>query len=192
MEPSVESILLHPAVLISCGYDCISSKQVRFLNAHRQHFQNKGHLMAETLSITAKDFELGGILNPRGLLDGIEARYYNAAKIVPNFPYLNRREVLQHFYHKELTIIWSEMMIELIHDLSSFCINTKRSQTYFTTSTRVIHDLYPHPIYQKIAALHLCGLGSKLLDAFEYVFRLFKSQVKKSNQQIALSNTQYT
>ncbi len=175
MEPNVATIALHPAVLIASGFECVSSSQVRFLNAHRRHFHHKLHDFNETICITFKDFELGGILNPHGaFLDPYEAQV-EAASLISNFPYINRKEILKAYYQQELSTIWSELMLELFKDLSEFCIQHKRSREYFQANTKVIHDLYNYPTYHKISSLHLCGLGSKLIEAFKYVFQLFQS-----------------
>ena len=175
MEPNVATIALHPAVLIASGFECITSKQVKFLNAHRRHFHHKVYDLDKTLSVTQEDFSLGGILNPFGaFLDTKEAQI-KASEKVPNFPYLTRRNILKAFYQEELSVIWSELLIELFEDLSEFCTANKRPRGYFVATTHVIHDLYNYPIYHKISSLHLCGLGEKLIDAFAYVFELFKS-----------------
>ncbi len=174
MEPTVETLVLHPAILIASGFESITSRQVRFLNAHRQHFHTKACDLNETLSLSPNHYALGGILNPCGyLLDNNQA-YHNSADEVNDFPFLTRRAILKYFYTEDMTTIWSELLVELFSDLSYFCVQHKRSRDYFYPSKKVIHELYPNPIYHKISALHLCGLGGKLVDAFGYVFNQFK------------------
>lgn len=174
MEPTVETLVLHPAVLIASGFEAITSRQVRFLHAHREHFHTKTTNLNETLSIVPKHFDLGGILNPCGYLVQSEEAYQQCAEELEHFPYLTRRAILRHFYQQELTTIWSELLLELFTDLSQFCVQHKLSRCYFVPNTKVIHELYSYSLYHKIAALHLCGLGSKLCDAFDYVFKEFK------------------
>ena len=175
MEPNVATIALHPAVLIASGFECITSNQVKFLNAHRRHFHHKVYDLDKTISVTQEDFSLGGILNPYGeFLDTREAQL-EAAEKAPSFPYLTRRSIIKAFYQEELSSIWSELLIELFEDLSEFCVVNKRPKGYYVANTKVIHELYSYPIYHKISSLHLCGLGSKLIDAFDYVFELYKS-----------------
>ena len=174
MEPSVESLVLHPAVLIASGFEVITSRQVRFLNAHKDHYHSRRVDLKETISILPKDFQLGGLLNPSGYLLDIHQAYRECAMEIDNFPYLTRKAILKHFYLEKLQGIWSELLIELFSDLSAHCVTYKRPVSYFNATKRVIHELYASPIYHKITALHLCGLGDKLSDAFDYIFRLFK------------------
>ena len=181
MEPSVESIILHPAILIASGFDCLSSKQVRFLNAHRRHFHTKIYDLNQTLSITPEDLTLSGILNPFGHFHDVDTIYRKMSQSIPNFPYLSRREILSYIYKEELNNIWSEMMHELFIDLTEFCIEQKRPKDYFVSDTNVIHELYKFPIYQKITALHLCGLGGRLLDTFNYVFSRFRKYERQES-----------
>lgn len=180
MEPVVESIILHPAVLIAAGFETITSRQVRFLNAHRLHFHSKLHDLDQTFVASISDFELGGIMNPYGILFDAKEAYAEYGAHLINFPYLTRRQILRTLYLVDLDKIWSEMMMELFTDLSDFCIAHKRSRAYLTPSTTVIHELYNYPIYQKISALHLCGLGSRLIDSFAYVFEHFKKYEDES------------
>jgi len=148
---------------------------VRFLNAHRRHFHHKLYDLDKTAPVSQEDFALGGILNPYGDFLDTHQSQLEAAEQIPSFPYLTRRDIIRVFYQEELSAIWSELMIEMFEDLSQFCIDHKRPRGYFQASTQVIHELYSYPIYHKISSLHLCGLGEKLLDAFDYIFNLFRS-----------------
>lgn len=179
MEPTVESIILHPAILIAAGFDSLSSKQVRFLNAHRRHFHTKLFDLNKTMSIKPEDLSLGGILNPFGHFHDVDSMYRKMSQGIPNFPYLTRREILKYIYQEELNEIWSGMIYELFIDMTEFCVTQKKSRDYFQSNTTVINQLYTFPIYQKITALHLCGLGNKLMETFEYIFDRFKAYDQK-------------
>ena len=124
--------------------------------------------------LTIEDFHLGGILNPFGDFHDPRLSYHHAASTIRHFPYLNRNEIHQHFYQPEIDRIWQNLMRELFVDLAHIQLELKRPLSYFQATTSVIHLLKVYPVYNKIAALHLCGLGAKLFDAFGHVFRRFE------------------
>ena len=175
MEPAIESIVLHPAVLIASGFEALSSQQARFLNALRQHFHTKPVDWQKVLCLSPKDFALGGILNPHGQFLDCDQSFHQSAGEVPDFPYLKLTTVLRHFYAPHVKQIWADLLKELYIDLSHYCMAKKTSREALVPTHAIMHSLYPYPAYQKIVALHLCGLGSKLSDAFAYVFHQFKS-----------------
>ena len=182
MEPSVATIVLHPAILIASGFESISSQQVRFLHAYRLHFHEHAQDLTETLVLTKRDFDLGGILNPFGKFFDSEDAYIKFGKTISNFPYLTRREIIGYVYKYELTKIWAELLSELYGDLSQYCVTHKRTRDYFQATTKVIHDLSQYPIFNKISALHSCGLGGKLADAFEFIFSHFKDYERMADE----------
>ncbi len=182
MEPSVATVVLHPAILIASGFESLSSPQVRFLHAYRCHFHNECYDLTETIVLTKRDFDLGGILNPFGKFFDTEEAYRTFNKSIANFPYLTRTEIIAYIYKYELTRIWAELLGELYGELSQFCITHKRTRDYFQASTNVIHDLSQYPIFNKISALHTCGLGGKLADAFEFIFKNFKEYERLADE----------
>lgn len=173
MEPSLDTIVLHPAVLIASGFEALSSKEVRFLHSYRKHFDQIKQDTFKTLLLSQKEFELGGILNPFGTFYNIPYQYKLACEKVPNFPYLTRKEIIKSFYSFHLNKIWNNLLHEVFSELTMMRLNQKRPLSYFVPTKKVLHDLYRLPVYHKIAALHLCGMGGKLGDAFAYIFDLF-------------------
>ena len=173
MEPKVRTIVLHPAILIASGFESITSRQVRFLNAHRSHFYSEPLDFYETIVISKSDFDLGGMMNPFGNFFDINHAYRQFGQSITNFPYLTRLEVLKYIYESDLSRIWVELLAELFGDLSEYCVVHKRTRDYFKASTQILHELSNTMLFQKISALHSCGLGGKLLDAFDYVFKKF-------------------
>ena len=182
MEPTVDSFVLHPSLLVASGFESISTRQVRFLHSYRRHFYTYDIDFTETIVISKKDFELGGIMNPFGTFYDIDSTYQQTSQRINNFPYLTRREIQDNIYADHIHNIWRNLQNELFQDLSSFCISSKRSRDFFQANTQVIHALSEYPIYQKICALHTCGLGGKLMDTFEYIFSKFKAIERSRNQ----------
>ena len=176
MEPFVSTLVLHPAVLIASGFDSLSSRQVRFLNAFRQHFASSKYSMDETIVLSKSDFELGGIGNPHASFEDPVVSFQRHALLIDHFPYLSRNEIVKAFYYSDLIDIWKELLHELFIELENFCHQQKRNIDYLQPTTQVLHKLYSYPIYQKIMALHLCGLGNKMMDAFNFIFHQFKKQ----------------
>lgn len=187
MEPTVDTFILHPAILIAAGFESISSKQIRFLNALRAHFDAHTIHHTDTLVVSKKDFELGGVMNPFGNFYNTDIIYKEIGQSISNFPYLSKKEIYLNTYKSEVDVIWKALQIELFLDLSQFCIDQKRPRDYFQSTLQVIHELSPYPIYQKITALHSCGLKSKLTESFEYIFRKFISYEMLIDQPIVVS-----
>jgi len=171
MEPSVASLTLHPAVLIAAGYDCLTSKQIRFLNTLRGHYPDKSHHNNEMVTVSVNDCDLGGILNPQTELKEAKQLYAEASSQLENFPYTHKSEIFSVFYYDKMTVIWSDLIHEICVDLDNYSRHHKLPVRYFRPTHQVIHDLSHTQIYQKISALHSCGLGNKLSESFEYVFK---------------------
>ena len=176
MEPIVSTLVLHPAVLIASGFESLTSKQVRFLNAYRHHFTSRFNKPQETIVLKKKDFQLGGIGNPHASFRDPQETYNLFSTHIPDFPYLTTSDILNAFYLNDLNTIWTGLLNELCCELDHFCLANKWPIEYLLADTKVIHQLYSYPVYQKITALHLCGLGQKVIDAFDFAFEYFKKQ----------------
>ena len=185
MEPTVDTFVLHPALLIASGFESLSSKQVRFLNSYRRHFYSNTIEFSKTNVISKKDFELGGIMNPFDQFFDIDSVYRQSSQLINNFPYLTYREIQTQIYFQPIRQIWRELLTEVFLDLSSFCIATKRSRDFFQAATPVLHEISSFPVYNKICALHSCGLGGKLSDAFAFLFEKFKTVETHYNKPFA-------
>ena len=175
MEPSVASLTLHPAVLIAAGYECLTSEQTRFLNTLRRHFPDQSHHNVDMITVEVSDCDLGGILNPHTKLQDPQMIYMEAGRRLDNFPYTHKSEIFSTFYYDKMSEIWSDVIHEICGDLEVYSRHLKLPVRHFEPTHQVIHELADVWIYDKISALHLCGLGSKLADAFAYVFSSFES-----------------
>lgn len=175
MEPSVASLTLHPAVLIAAGYECLTSEQTRFLNTLRRHFPDPSHHNTEMITIEKSDCRLGGILNPHTLLQDEQFIYMDAGSRLDNFPYTHKSEIFSTFYFDKMSKIWTDLIQEICGDLEVYSRHLKLPIRHFRPTHQIIHELSDTWIYHKISALHLCGLGAKLADAFAYVFRSFET-----------------
>ena len=178
MEPSVVSIVLHPAVLVASGFECLTTKQMRFLAAYRKHF-TQGLSNAHTLiSIEPDDLELGGILNPHGSLESPALILSVATSLFKRFPLVTQQEIFEAYYQKELSTIWQELLVELCIDIEQYCSDTKTPIQEIIVDTKLISSLSKKDIYHKVQALHRAGLGDRLLDTFRYVFSIYKASQK--------------
>jgi len=175
MEPSVASL-----TLLAAGYECLTSEQTKFLNALRRHFPDQSHHNADMITVEMTDCSLGGILNPHTRLQDPQFIYLEAGSRLENFPYTHKSEIFSVFYYDNMVTIWSDVIYEICGDLEVYSTQLKLPVRHFTPTHQVVHELSSTWIYDKIAALHLCGLGSKLSDAFAYVFSSFQSAYANS------------
>lgn len=175
MEPVVKSLLLHPALLIVSGFESISSDDVRFLNAYRSHFDNKTEDDNLTKVYTERDFELGGILNPTADFGSSYEKINQALSLFPTYPYLTRANIWQTLYAPTLVDIFYKLLGEVFQNLTTYSVYHKRPSSFFQSNTSVIRSLESSPCYGQIAALHMCGLGDKLGNAFDWVFSRYRA-----------------
>lgn len=174
----VEKLFLHPAVLIASGYECLTSADVRFLNACNRHFSANDTSMAQIMIITPDDFELGGIFNPDNrMLEPIIA-YRQTTERIPDFPYMNKYQILRHMYQDRLEVTFQQVVQELLRSIKqTLGYNDMNIANLFSraeTSSRAIQLLQKTDIYAKISALHKCGIGNRLSDAFAWVFYKYR------------------
>ena len=157
------------------GYECLTSEQTRFLNTLRRHFPDQSHHNVDMITVEVSDCDLGGILNPHTKLQDPQMIYMEAGRRLDNFPYTHKSEIFSTFYYDKMSEIWSDVIHEICGDLEVYSRHLKLPVRHFEPTHQVIHELADVWIYDKISALHLCGLGSKLADAFAYVFTSFES-----------------
>ena len=172
----IESLMLHPAILAARGFDALSTADMRFLHAYRRHFESATELM-KTRIFKMEDFELGGILNPQSRYLNIEAAFHEANDRIDSFPYMTLAEVRMHFYYGQILKIFEQLMMELYTDLDVFAKRHRVPETFFQANHATILQLESSPAYLKISGLHRCGLGDKLLHAFDFVFQRYRMLV---------------
>lgn len=97
-----------------------------------------------------------------------------AGQRLDHFPYTHKSEIFSSFYYDKMSSIWSDIIHEICSDLEVYSRHLKLPIRHFRPTHQVIHELSNTWIYDKISALHLCGLGEKLSDAFAYVFSSFE------------------
>ena len=183
-HPKLHQLMLHPAVLIASGYESLSSSEVRFLHAMRQHFCLYQDKLDEAIVVSPNDFNPGGIGNPYHHLDDPSLRYQQCARAIDHFPYISRMDLFEALYRNDLQKIWQNLLHEVIAELDHISRCRKVAIDGFRPTTEVVHKLYGHSVYQKICALHICGLGQKMMDAFSYVFDQYRSLIKKEGRVI--------
>jgi len=174
MEPSVVTIVLHPAILVASGFECLTTKQMRFLDNHKSHFSTRQRDWTESCSLSPEDFKLGGLLNPHGRLEDPDRAYVLATDDFPRYPIATWQDIFKKYYVKELTHIWQEILVELCLDLHTYCHDQSKHAEELAANSSCIHQMSKYPIYQKITALHLCGLGDRMADAFDFVFTIYQ------------------
>lgn len=173
----VEKLFLHPAILIASGFECLDSADVRFLNASKRHFNPRKDNFAQIRLITPIDFEFGGIFNPtNAMIDPIKG-YRQAQERIPDFPYLNQYQILRHLYLERLEITFQKVTQEILETIKKTLgcndLNIARLFDNPDTSTRAIKIMHNTDIYRQIHALHKCGVGNRLTDAFSWVFHKY-------------------
>lgn len=174
----VGNLFLHPAILIASGFECLNSSDVRFLNASRKHFNPHKDNFAQIQLITPMDFELGGIFNPTDrMLEPIIA-YKQAQERIPDFPYMTKTQIVKYIYQERLEITFQKVVQELLFTIKKTLgyndSNISRLFDTGSTNTKAIRLLKKTDIYAQINALHKCGVGNRLTDAFAFVFHKYR------------------
>lgn len=174
----VEKLFLHPAILIASGFECLDSADVRFLNACKRHFNPLKDNFAQIRLITPLDFEFGGIFNPTNQMIEPLDGYKQAQERIPDFPYLNQYQILKYLYQERLEVTFQKITQELLQTIkvSLGCndLNIARLFDNPNTSSRAIKIIQSTDAYKKVHALHKCGLGNRLSDAFSWVFHKYR------------------
>lgn len=174
----VENLFLHPAILIASGFECLTSTDVRFLNACKKHFNPLKDNFAQILLITPMDFELGGIFNPSDeMIEPIFA-YRQTSERIPDFPYLNKYQIIKHIYEDQLEMTFQKIVNEILFSIKKTlgCNDMNIARLFDTpsTSSKAIKLVEKTDVFQKINALHKCGVGDRLTDAFSWVFHKYR------------------
>ena len=163
MEPNVGSLILHPALLIASGVETLTSQDSRVLNAYRLHFfENRFH-HSDTIMLRESDFMLGGILNPTGVLREPQTLINHYRPLFSGFPYVRLNAIKSTVYHPLISDIVQRVLREIKLDIKTLA--HQRKLPVNTLNMTNMKNLSP---YNKIAALHMCGLGLKLREAFDY------------------------
>jgi hypothetical protein len=174
----VENLFLHPAILIASGFDCLTSSDVRFLNACKKHFDPIKDNFAQVILITPMDFELGGILNPEDQMIEPVSAYRKASERIPDFPYLNKYQILKYIYEERLEMTFQKIIQEVLASIKKTLgfndFNIARLFDTPNTSSKAIKLIQKTDVYTKVNALHQCGVGNRLTDAFAWVFYKYK------------------
>ncbi len=165
---------LHPALLMASGYESIDSRDAKLLNAYRAYFGSYASNGHQTHIIKPADFIPGGICNPHGHLDDENMSYIRCMGKVRNFPYLTYQEIEHAFYQEPIREVMQRVLNELYDEIEAYLLDQKLPYSFLQPTTEVITFLNSSPLYRKITALHLCGMGEKLKDSFGLIFRQFK------------------
>lgn len=171
MELMLGSFYPHPALLIASGIDSLTSREVCFLNNFRRYFRISKMDMTEVLTITPIDFQVGGLLNPRNEMIPPEEHFHYCCSLMTCSPYMSREEIYHNFYKSGLDQILSGIKEEIIRDMMN--VFDGRASFQGLNLSQRIALLYKTDIHPKIVALHLCGIGSKLGDAFRYLLEAY-------------------
>ncbi len=174
----VEKLFLHPAILIASGFECLDTADIRFLNAFKKHFNPHKDNFAQIRLITPDDFELGGIFNPTNIMVEPINGFRQAQERIPDFPYLNQYQILRILYQERLELTFQKITQELLYTIkgSLGCndMNIARLFDNPDTSSRAIKIIQKTEVFKKVHALHKCGLGNRLSDAFAWVFHKYR------------------
>jgi hypothetical protein len=166
-------IILLPSLLIASGFECLSTREVKFLNNFRKHLDRSKYDLEEIFMVTTSDFELGGIMNPYNEFGNVSQSMIEYRSLFSSYPYLSRLQIKTSIYEKELEEIVTNLEKEIISDFERLqkdhhpLILHSMANSSFTVAT--VKALQNHLFYQKAIALHLCGIGDILLDTFNYI-----------------------
>ncbi len=181
MEPLLDSLMLHPALLIVSGFESITSEDVRFLNAYRRHFDKTNLDKDKTEVYGESELELGGILNPCCNMMDPKLNAHIIAQTFATYPYLTIRDIWYQLYAPRIEDIFSKLLGEIFTNLTAYSVDYKRPASFFQANTSVIRMIETSPCYTQIAALHMCGLGDKLGGAFAWTFERYRIYEQKIN-----------
>ena len=163
MEPNVGSLILHPALLMASGVETLTSRDMRILNSYRLHFYENHFDHPNTIVLSESDFMLGGILNPMGSLREPHQLINQYRPLFRGFPYVQLQSVKSKVYLPLISEILNRIHVEIKKDIQSVAIRRR-----IPINTLNMTNLKNLPPYNKIAAVHMCGFGSKLREAFDY------------------------
>ena len=175
-EPNVGYLVLHPPLLIAAGFECVTTRDVRFLNAYRKHFTRNASKDNSPLLITADDFKLGGIMNPFDLFLVPSIAYYKCKSQWCSFPYLTYQQIFQFVYEEELTFLYHRLLNEVLADIRDWA----GDKNIDDLRKKLLRPKESGSIYNKIVALHMSGLGEKLRDAFYYCIDRYREMTPAS------------
>ncbi|MFT4566278.1 MAG: hypothetical protein ACI9FN_001233 [Saprospiraceae bacterium] len=178
----VESLILHPALLVAKGFESLDTSDMRFLQAYRNHFEEAKE-MHRTRVYRPQDFLLGGILNPGSEYFDINEAYAEACDRIDSFPYMTLYEIRMHFYYGRIASIFDGLCLELHRELEMYAQQYQKSLVSFTDTPTAIRQLERTSIYSKIRALHQCGLGNKKSKAFQFIIEGFISMQRSKEVQ---------
>lgn len=176
-----DSLILHPALLIASGYECITSKDARFLNGYKRHFTNPAEDKTIVRALSTEDFAIGGILNPSGDFLHCPTIFRECTSGIHSFPFLNKNEIYRYFYLEIFNRLMEKIEFELFRDLDSYLSQIQKPASFLRSGSNAIRSMQKSDVYNKIAALHMCGLGDKLRNAFEIVFRDYHNYSESRN-----------
>ena len=178
----IESLMLHPAILVAKGFETLNTSDMRFLQAYRNHFEEAKELH-RTCIYRPQDFLLGGILNPESEYFDINEAFIEARDRIDSFPYMTMYEIRMHFYYGRIASIFEALCSELYKELEFFAQQYHMPLSSFLDTSRAIRKFERNSIYSKILALHQCGLGNKKSRAFEYIIDGFISLQRSKEMQ---------
>jgi len=127
--------------------------------------------------VTSGDFELGGIMNPYNDIYNVSELLPKCKSLISSFPYISRNQIKTAVYKSPFDQIFYNLKEEITSDL----LHLKQSKNLYILesiadncfSIKTLKSLKNHFLYQKILALHLCGFGEFLQDAFNNILEYF-------------------
>ncbi len=175
----VESLILHPALLVAKGFESLNTRDMRFLHVYRRYFEEAKE-KHKTRVYSPEDFQLGGILNPESQFLDVHATFMEASDRIDSFPYLTLYEVRTHFYYGRISQIFDALMSEVFRGLDDSGVLDYYGDILLRVDKRIIKSLERTRVYNQIMALHRCGLERKLSGAFQYVLSRYVAHIKES------------
>ena len=175
-------IILLPSLLLASGFEFLQTRDIKFLNNYRKHFDKTKNNIEEIFIIAESDYELGGIMNPFNLMQ-IEPETYEAVKQgIHTFPYVTRIDLYRIIYSKKSKEISRNIIKEILTDFRSSldsCEGLKMAISKNAFCEESSELLKNNVVYQKLVSLHLCGYGLKLIDTFNFFLAIYFKRKRK-------------
>ncbi len=137
--------------------------------------------LEELFLVSESDFELGGIMNPFNEMQDTSRPESDFKSLFTSWPYLSRHDIKICIYKPSLEEIFEKLVNEILRHLAILRESNNphilESLTEGGFTIPRLKHLQDHVFYQKTLALHLCGFGDVVLDAFNRILRKFTSKL---------------
>ena len=166
-------IILLPSLLLASGFESLNTRDIKFLNNYRKHFDKTKYNLEEIFIVTESDYELGGIMNPYNQMTVPTSLYELCKSKIKAFPYATRLDLKELIYESSVNNIFETLIDEIHNEMNDLLesgnehIRESISEGKFNVQNLEVFKSFQ--FYQKSIALHLCGFGDLIIDTFNNI-----------------------